>query len=449
MERHNIEMKSELKESTNSNCQYCNAEFLQLNDLEVHIQEQHPFQKNSRKCIPCNKIFKNMTGYKLHLKNHNTVHHLCKYCGRRYSSQITLKNHMKKEHSTVNLECPVCKKICATTNLYEYHLKTHNEDKRFKCQYCPKQFLQPHHLRHHERIHTGERPHLCTICGLAFKLKINLNEHYAKKHNEIIKIVNPKFSKSAIFECTECEKTFVNRTMLKQHVVIHSKDKKYTCSICGESFNVERYLKRHLKIVHADAQKCHLCPKEFIYDLTLKKHLCTDHNIISTDTFPCKLCSKVFFLPSSLNTHMKIHDEDRTLKCPQCDNCYRTEKTLQAHLNIIHLDNKPHACDVRKIEYCYLNETIKIMLLFQICPRRFFYPGQLREHMTLHTGERPYSCEYCNSTFRAKLQLKEHIYKQHTHEKTKECKFCGEAFFDNPQLRTHLNKIHKHAMLDN
>lgn len=68
--------------------------------------------------------------------------------------------------------------------------------------------------------------------------------------------------------------------------------------------------------------------------------------------------------------------------------------------------------------------------------------------MTLHTGEKPHVCDYCNKGFRFKKSLVEHL-RTHTGEKPHECKYCLERFYNNHQLRTHLNAMHKLDILTN
>ncbi|XP_063369913.1 zinc finger protein 432-like [Cydia amplana] len=55
---------------------------------------------------------------------------------------------------------------------------------------------------------------------------------------------------------------------------------------------------------------------------------------------------------------------------------------------------------------------------------------RLRDDTTVHSGDKPYSCEHCGKRFRNKSILRKHI--QHTHlwtgQKTIACDFCSSTF---------------------
>ena len=51
-----------------------------------------------------------------------------------------------------------------------------------------------------------------------------------------------------IFKCEECHKTFKDKKYLKQHVIVHKKDKPFKCFHCPKLFKALKYLKAHAKL---------------------------------------------------------------------------------------------------------------------------------------------------------------------------------------------------------
>uniref|UniRef100_A0A674NJH3 C2H2-type domain-containing protein n=1 Tax=Takifugu rubripes TaxID=31033 RepID=A0A674NJH3_TAKRU len=76
--------------------------------------------------------------------------------------------------------------------------------------------------------------------------------------------------------------------------------------------------------------------------------------------------------------------------------------------------------------------------LCSYCPRVFTNNSQLRVHTYLHTGERPYSCNYCGDKFIRRDYLQRHFLKctkKEQHNKVP-CDTCN-GFFTSDQLETH------------
>lgn len=86
-----------------------------------------------------------------------------------------------------------------------------------------------------------------------------------------------------------------------------------------------------------------------------------------------------------------------------------------------------------------------LFIEFQKCPRSFYYESQLKEHSTIHTGEKPHTCPYCDQKFRLLKVCKEHI-RIHTGEKPFKCDYCNECFRISLELRKHTNSMHKMEM---
>lgn len=59
---------------------------------------------------------------------------------------------------------------------------------------------------------------------------------------------------------------------------------------------------------------------------------------------------------------------------------------------------------------------------------------QLKKHMMVHTGEKPYSCWICGQSFRRKETRDTHV-RYHTRERSFGCKVCDKKYISKSHLR--------------
>lgn len=127
----------------------------------------------------------------------------------------------------------------------------------FVCPYegCSKNYKYRRDLINHCYVHTGERLHKCPHCQKSYTRKYRLNRHI-NSHLGI-----------KIYQCDKCERKFSRKDVLKEHLERDHRNsdepkdlKPYLCLGCGKSYVLERYLKRHLRMLGGD--KVH----EFLYD---------------------------------------------------------------------------------------------------------------------------------------------------------------------------------------
>ena len=87
----------------------------------------------------------------------------------------------------------------------------------------------------HEKIEYN-----CEMCKKTFAKK-----HVLMRH---IKIVH----EAQKFKCDSCDDAFSSRTSVKYHFQLkHEEISEHKCDMCGKSYTLIRYLKRHIKYLFA------------------------------------------------------------------------------------------------------------------------------------------------------------------------------------------------------
>jgi Zinc finger, C2H2 type len=78
-----------------------------------------------------------------------------------------------------------------------------------------------------------ERRHVCEVCQKRFLKKSNLIDHLRLHAN------------MKIFKCDYCDRSFVQMGNYKQHLRIHTDEKPFTCEFCNKSYTQSSALKIH------------------------------------------------------------------------------------------------------------------------------------------------------------------------------------------------------------
>ncbi len=329
------------------------------------------------KCDDCGKLLKNKTG----LSRHKYVGHVLPKQILQGTGRNEKQNDMPSSHNphnkidrySMNVKLPGCKpdndrntSVDAQTENADGHVKDTSRDKQFSCKFCAKVFSSKKGLGSHMQAHSEGRSFKCDVCLKTFKHYRSLVKHTNFRHSEA-KLFLPK-----------------QATIKKQRI----------CSICGLVFATE---------------------------LTMRLHKCTHDGVT---TYSCNLCHKFFFDEQRLNCHKLSHTRGKHFTCAKCNKSFALEANMKAHVKIEHSttmqDSENLQCNIcqenfdRKarllVHYSSKHiEGVKKEIRCSVCSKLCHSKSKLEMHMRFHTGERPYKCQYCPTSFTYNACLTSHI----------------------------------------
>ncbi|XP_055699887.1 uncharacterized protein LOC129799738 isoform X2 [Phlebotomus papatasi] len=342
--------------------------------------------------------------------------YFCMMCKGQYSKIRDYDKHL----SIHPAECYSCGKMFKSWKTLLNHLKRHLGMIEYICRLCDKQFSSRQSLMEHERMHTGETPIKCNMCPRTFRRQSNLLQH---KNNHHMKI-RPRV-KDYLCHCGE---VFHTKAKFLWHKETHEKIPK-GCPFCRERFIHRNSLSRHIRLAHAEKYielnketvTCHICEKHYL-KTSIKTHM-----LIHTEqvNFECSICNKSFSTKWNLKMHKWIHASRTAMpfKCSICPKAFIRQSDLQDHINR-HKSIKPFTCDYCGCQfgrkYNWLRHTREHITEKQhtcnICGKSFHRAYYLKEHSRSHTNERPYECIICGKTSATKTNHNKHVKIHHARD---------------------------------
>ena len=288
----------------------------------------------------------------------------------------------------------------------------------FRCLFCDLDFKEEEEFQNHDSDkHLKEGKFYC-VCNEAFDVKRDAVNHFMAVHKE-----------KNIYPCPECSESLFGRKELKKHLKdVHDKSvDKYQCPVCLDEVRHATYdgLRSHMYLVHRTVQfKCDICEIVITSKLGLEKHKMQLHNDEKIK-YTCEKCPEAYYAKSPFENHVAKHNGEPTLVCDQCSKKFYTADYLQKHKNTVHRSkDKRFYCT--QCEYSTGQKS-----------------GFKRHLATVHSDERPFKCNYCDSRFKTRPGMMLHI-RIHTGEKPFKCKFCEKTFTQSDHVKRH-EAIHEQA----
>src|SRR6218665_1874410 len=323
----------------------------------------------------------------------------CNICNKSFKTRDDFMNHCKVHKEEELRDSIVCKKVFTHASTAKQHVMTHLDHKLFSnveekvvsCLELSQSSPMSQTLRSSDHSDEAE-------IVSSFDCQSN-NDNCASSafHNHKESIITSKLLADSVF--------VTNRGLVR----LKDKEKPFACLFCGKAYKNRSEVYMHIRLQHDEKRYFwEFCGKRFALEGDLSKHV-TMHT--QEKRFTCDQCGKRFRLQSNLRSHKYKHSEERIFPCNKCSKSFKTSGSLSVH------------------RASHKREDQGKGIICSICKYVFSNRHVLKQHMMIHTGEKPFSCTLCDKRFRLKVQLRYHV---NTHNGKKKhadklCSLCGKS----------------------
>uniref|UniRef100_A0A8C9T7U9 Zgc:112083 n=1 Tax=Scleropages formosus TaxID=113540 RepID=A0A8C9T7U9_SCLFO len=246
----------------------------------------------------------------------------------------------------------------------------------------------------------------------------------------------PELSEKLLCQWEHCDSTFNNPEWFYRHVDMHAhctemqplpdQQQALFCSWkdCDAFFKIKYRLREHLRS-HTQERlvACPTCGCMFSSNTKF-----FDHILRQTEpegkSFVCEHCGKRFANERLLRDHVRQHVNH--IKCPLCDMTCTSLASLKTHIKFRHCDERPFSCD--------------------FCESSFKNQHDLRKHMETHNEGAAFHCSVagCGYSSRMAHTMNQHYKRVHEGDMVSKykCHLCEKSFSWCYTLTLHLRKKH-------
>uniref|UniRef100_A0A8C6EA49 Zinc finger protein 131 n=1 Tax=Moschus moschiferus TaxID=68415 RepID=A0A8C6EA49_MOSMO len=188
----------------------------------------------------------------------------------------------------------------------------------------------------------------------------------------------------------------------------HVKDL-FHCEKCNRSFKLFYHFKEHMKSHSTESFKCEICNKRYLRESAWKQHLSCYHleeggvskkQRTGKKIHICQYCEKQFDHFGHFKEHLRKHTGEKPFECPNCHERFARNSTLKCHLT---------ACQTG----VGAKKGRKKLYECQVCNSVFNSWDQFKDHLVIHTGDKPNHCTLCDLWFMQGNELRRHLTDTH------------------------------------
>ena len=323
-------------------CSICKKTYSSLSAWSKHIKTKH---SETNEVFMCDKCEYSSYAKHLLTQHIRNVHekekysHCCSVCGKKFPSKIVCETHeLKCSKGTQNVTCSDCNMTMKSERSYLLHRKNvHGEilDGSITCETCGKGFSTLRNCQlHRQRAHPTDSELAavkcqCKKCKMDFSTSEELNNHQRKC------LDNPWNLK-----CPECKSpNWCSGEALSKHSAEIHRQYLYVCDDCGTIFKNDASLGAHKKTHGPDAKlfKCNHCEKTFLQKVGMFNHMLNAHGDTSVPHNNCGYCDYKCWGITQLNAHINsVHTKEKVYSCKICNYTSFKSHNISKHMKKVH-----------------------------------------------------------------------------------------------------------------
>lgn len=325
----------------------------------------------------------------------------------------------------VGHECSVCHKCFSAPSKLRRHCLIHTEQRPFQCSLCCSAFRQLSHLKAHNNVHTGPRKNLpsplqmlrstqpqpCSSRASKAKMKRLLHISLIRKFKSAKQKL--KMSAAKITTDENISETGAVKSSPEQEII---RRQNYSCCVCSKHFNAPSKLRRHV-LTHTGQRpfRCSVCRRGFRQKSHLKVHKC---NGGSVGKFQSGVRDVHLRDPADGSSNENFREGEEIsrgnfLSSSGIGESYVCSPSIRLASKSICEDNPaPLACEIpRPLDEANQNKESGYQCT--VCFKIFDFPSKLSRHFLIHLDVKPFKCNICSKSFRQLCHLQSHS-KVHT-----------------------------------
>ncbi|KAJ2942168.1 hypothetical protein O0L34_g15708 [Tuta absoluta] len=284
-------------------------------------------------CPHCPSEFDKLTTYMGHIRIKHVSDFVCELCGYTFVSKKGIDVHKKKKHRLDDKLvpedgpfCTVCEVRFISEEAHTRHLKlssrhsSDNDPNRIRndsqSMNADKNGRVMRKIERRPVIHPRDPrdpggpeptgPVTCEQCNIQLRDLRLYAQHFRRAHPDKNRTKYPAMKTPCM--CEQCGRIFQSMALLKDHMWVHTGEKRFKCDRCDKSFTQKTNLVFHMR-VHSNARPSYECP----------------------------LCGKHFAFFNNRRRHMFIHTGLKPFKCDTCGKAFTTSGEQRAHVEHVHL----------------------------------------------------------------------------------------------------------------